>query len=307
MSASIERSKTRKPRRLFLRHIIRKIFFEDWALKLTALVITLGLWFGVTGLSTPTTKRITVPLVPSISNNTEITNSPIEEVDIVISGDKRKIDQINRSELTASLDLTDVPPGDRVVSLTPENVFVSLPQGIRLDEVQPSRIVIKLEAVEEKEIEVRAQTDGQPPAGYEVYNSSVLPPKIRVRGPASFIKTLDFVETDMIDLSGRKEEFTARQVPVSVANPQAAVLNTVVDVYFRIGERRVERMYSIAVPGSPARIAAFTIFGPRTLLAQTRSDEFKFDVDDEDSDAEPRLMLPPDLQGRVEVRNLTIK
>ena len=38
-------------------------------MKLIALVITLGLWLGVTGLSTPTTKRFTVPLIPSISNN----------------------------------------------------------------------------------------------------------------------------------------------------------------------------------------------------------------------------------------------
>lgn len=307
MSAIIERSNTPKPRRLFFKHIIRKIFLEDWALKLIALVITFGLWFGVTGLSTPTTKRITVPLVPSISNNTEITNAPIEEVDIVISGDKRKIDQINRSELAASLDLTDVPPGDRVVSLTPENVYVALPQGIKLDEVQPSRIVIKLEAVEEKEIEVRAQTEGQPAAGYEVYSTSVVPPRIRVRGPASFIKTLDFIETGPIDLASRKEEFTARQVPVGVDNPKAAVLNTVVDVLFRIGERRVERMYSIPVAGSPGRTASFTIYGPRSLLAQTRSDSLKIEDDDAITGAEPRLILPSELQGRVEVRNLTIR
>jgi YbbR domain-containing protein len=307
MSASLESSRPREPRKLFLKHIVRKIFFEDWALKLLALVITFGLWFGVTGLSTPTTKRFTVPLVPSISNNAEITNTPIEEVDIVISGDKRKIDQINRSDLVASLDLTDVPPGDRVVSLTPANVFVALPQGIKLDEVQPSRIAIKLEAVEEKEIEVRAQTDGQPAVGFEVYTSLVQPARVRVRGPAGFIKTLDFIETDRIDLSGRKEEFTARQVPVSVANPKAAVLNTVVDVYIRIGERRVEKRYSIAVPGSPARTATFTIFGPRSLLAQLRSDAFKVEPGDPDGDAGPRVILPTELQDRVEVRNLTLK
>ncbi len=307
MSALIDRSKPRKPQRLFFTHIVRKIFFEDWALKLTALVITFGLWLGVTGLSTPTTKRITVPLVPNISNNTEITNTPIEAVDIVISGDKRRIGQINPGDLSASLDLTDVPPGDRVVLLTPENVYVALPQGIRLDEVQPSRIVIKLEAVEETEIEVRAQTTGEPAAGYEVYNTSVLPPKIRVRGPASFIRSLDFIETGVIDLSGRKEDLTARQVPVSVANPKAAVLNTVVDVYFRIGERRVERRYSIAVPGSPARTASFTVFGPRSLLSQTRSDAFKFDTAGTDNGDEPRLILPPELQDRVEIRNLVVK
>ena len=307
MPAPVDIPNQREPRKLFFRHILRKIFFEDWALKLTALVITFGLWLGVTGLSTPTTKRITVPLVPSISNNTEITNTPIETVDIVISGDKRRIGQINPGDLSASLDLTDVQPGDRVVLLSPDNVYVALPQGIRLDEVQPSRIVIKLEAVEEKEIEVRAQTSGEPAEGYEVYSTSIIPPKIRVRGPASFINTLDFIETGSIDIGGRKEDLTARQVPVSVANPKAAVLNTVVDVFLRIGERRVERRYSIPVAGSPARMARFTIFGPRSLLAQIRSDEFRVDPGDLDAGEEPRLILPPELQDRVEVRDLTIK
>ena len=35
---------------LWAKHVIKKLFLEDWALKLIALTITLGLWFGVTGL-----------------------------------------------------------------------------------------------------------------------------------------------------------------------------------------------------------------------------------------------------------------
>src|SRR6478752_7734231 len=172
MPADPERTTSKGSQTLFFKHIIRKIFLEDWAMKLTALVITFGLWFGVTGLSTPTTKRFTVPLIPSTSNNAGITNTLIQDVDIVISGDKRKIDQINRNELTAMLDLTDVPPGDRVVSLTPDNVFVPLPQGIKLVEIAPTRIAVNLEAFEEKEIEVKTVTTGVPAAGFEIYSTS---------------------------------------------------------------------------------------------------------------------------------------
>jgi YbbR domain-containing protein len=306
MPAEIQ-SPRREPRKIFVRNILRKMFFEDWALKLTALVITFGLWLGVTGLSKPTTKRLTVPLIPSILNNTEITNTPVQEVDIVVSGDKRKIDQINLSDLVASLDLTDISPGDRVVSLTPDNVSVALPQGVRLDEVQPSRIAIKLEAVEEKEVEVRAPTEGQPATGYEVYSATVVPPRVRVRGPASFIRTLDFVESGKIDVTGKKDDVTARQVPISVANPKAGVFNTVVDVFISIGEKRVERTFSLIVPGSPARTATFTLFGPRTILTRARQEGFKLERDPENSDALPRLILPPELQDVVEVRDLTLK
>jgi YbbR domain-containing protein len=295
-----------KPRKLFVKHIVRKIFLEDWAIKLTALVITLGLWFGVTGLSTPTIKRLTVPLNLSISNNAEVTNVQAD-VEIVISGDKRKIDQINKSDLSATLDLTDVPPGDRVVSLTPDNVSVTLPQGVKLIEVLPIRIPVKLEAVEEKEIEVAAKTMGKPAPGYEIYSMSVSPPKIKVRGPADFVRVLKFVETDTIDLAGKKEEFTARQIPVSVTNPNATVLNTVVDVYFRIGERRIERTFTVPVAGLAGKTASFTVFCPRTLLSRMRADVFKVEMVLNDKGEEtPEVILPAELQGFTEVRRLRL-
>jgi YbbR domain-containing protein len=288
--------------KLWTKHLVRTVFLEDWGLKLIALAITLGLWFGVTGLSTPTTKRFTIPLNPSFSNSTEITNPLLSEVDIVVSGDKRRLDQINKSELAATLDLNDVPPGERVVSLTPENVYVTLPQGIKLVEIQPARIPVKLEAVEEKEVEVKVNTMGTPADGFEVYASSALPPKIRVRGPASFTKKLDFVETDKIDLTGKKTEFTARQIAVSVANPNAAVLDTVVDVYFRIGEKRVERAFTVAL--SNGKTASFTIYGPRTSLSKARADAFKVETT---SDGTPQVVVPAELQDLIEVRKVTVK
>jgi len=295
-----------KPRKLLIKHILRKIFLEDWGMKLIALVITLGLWFGVTGLSTPTTKRFTVPLVPNISNSAEITSALIQDVDIIISGDKRKIDQINRADLSATLDLTDVAPGDRVVSLSPDNVSVPLPQGIKLIEVQPGRIAVKLEAVGEKEIEVQAAVEGTPAKGLEVYNTSVLPPRIGVRGPESFLETLDFVETDKIDISGQEGDFTARQIPVRVSNPKAAVLNTVVDVFFRIGEKRVERPFKVPVMND-SKEASFMVYGPKTMLQKTRPDEIKVEmVLGERGEEEPQVTLPSNLRDSSQIRSIKL-
>lgn len=293
--------------KLFAKHVVRKIFLEDWGLKLTALVITLGLWFGVTGLSTPSVQRFNVALAPRISNNAEITNALPPEVDIVLSGDKRKLEQLNNSDLTATLDLTDVDPGDRVVSLTPENVYVNLPQGIKLTEIQPGRIAVNLEAVEEKELEVRAETKGAPAAGFEVYSSMVSPSRVKVRGPASIIRTLDSVETAKVDLGGKKSDFTAQQIAVNVANPKATVFNTVVDVFFRIGERRVERAFTIPVTGLNGKTASFIIYAARTLLAQTKLDDIKVEMIINDNGEEvPQVTLPDELKNLAEVRRLKL-
>lgn len=191
-------------RTFFVKQILKKVFLEDWALKLVALAITLALWFGVTGLSTPTTRRISVPLNLSISSNAQITGPILAEVEIEISGDKRRIEDIDRKQLTASVDLTEVKPGEQAVTLSPDTVYVPLPQGVKLTAVTPSRIAINLESVEEKELDVRADIHGLPAAGYEIYSVSVLPPKIRVRGPASVMRTLEFIQTARIDVTGKK-------------------------------------------------------------------------------------------------------
>ena len=292
---------------VWLKQILRKIFLEDWSVKLVALAITLALWLGVTGLSTPTTQRLTsVPLTLRFSNNIEVTNSPIEEVDLVVTGDKRRLAQINKNDLIVSMDISDVMPGDRVINLTPETVAHSLPTGVKLDEIQPSRIAIRIEAVEEKEIAVKAETYGEIPEGYEIYSETITPAKIRVRGPANFIRSLSSVSTERIDLSNRTSDFNAKQIPVSVANPKAAVMETVVDVGFRIGEKRVERVYSVAVEGG--RRAAVVLFGGRSVFENVRTEDLRVEIVKNAAGIdEPRLTLPPTLDGRVEVRSVKLR
>ena len=298
----------KKPKRLFFKHILWKVFLEDWMIKVLALAITLGLWFGVTGLSTPTTRRLSgIPLTLLISNDSEITNSPLREVDLVVSGDKRKVDQINAGDLAVSVDLSDTIPGDRVVQLTPQGVSVSLPTGVKLDELQPSRIAVKLEAVEEKEIPVQVVTEGAAAPGSAVYSQNAVPATVKVRGPASFIRSLKFVPTDKIDISHRNSDFTVKQIPVNVSNPKATVLETVVDVTFSIREGVVRSFRVSAKNGGTSRIVSFDVVGPRALLIKARPDDFHVEiVKDDDGNDVPNILPSDSLQGSVEIKNAKV-
>ncbi|MBA4186136.1 MAG: hypothetical protein H0X49_19340, partial [Acidobacteria bacterium] len=171
------------------RHLFRRIFLEDWLTKVIALFITVTLWLGVTGQ--PTTERLRdVTLKPRVADTIEATDISVQEVDLLVTGDKRKIDQIKEENLIVVLDLTDVQAGDRTIQITSENVNVELPTGVRLEEVQPNKIAVKLETVTEREIAVKVETEGAVPENFEVYSKTVAPQKVRVRGPESFIKSL---------------------------------------------------------------------------------------------------------------------
>ena len=297
------------PTILFFKHIIRKVFLEDWVMKLVALAITLALWFGVTGLSTPTTQRLTsIPLSLRYSNNIEVTHSPIEEVDLVVTGDKRKLAQINKGDLIVSMDISDVMPGDRVINLTPETVSVFLPTGVRPDEIQPHGIPVRIEAVEEREIAVKPVTYGTVPEGYEVYSETVTPARVRVRGPAGFIRNLEAVPTERIDIGNRTTDFTVRQSPIGVADPKSSVLtDTVVDVTFRIGEKRTERVYAVPLGDGTGRRAIVTLYGGRSRFEDIQPDDIRIEVEKNDSGQEvPRAVLPDSLTG-VEIRSVKLR
>ena len=297
-----------QPKKFYLKNIVRKVFLEDWVMKLVALAITLALWLGVTGLSKPTTQRLNdFKLKLNYSNNIEVTNSPIQLVDLVVTGDRRRLAQINVAEI--SIDISEVPPGDRVIPLTPETVVVSppLPTGVRLDEIQPRSIAVRIETVEVREVPVRPDTFGEIPAGYEVYSEVVNPPKVSVRGPAGFVRGLEFVHTERIDLTGLTSDFTAKQIPISVSNPKAIVgPELVVDVTFKIGEQRIERVYSVA--DGNGRRALVTLFGGRSLFENLRPTDLRIEIVKNDAGVdEARAILPSGLEGKLEVRSVKLR
>jgi hypothetical protein len=291
----------------YLRNIVRKIFLEDWLLKLIALAITIGLWLGVTGLTTNSTKRLTVKLVPNVANNVKVTNNLIAEVDIVVSGDERKLKNLSGSVLDASLDLTEVPLGERVVSLSPQNVAIpGLDPGIKLDEVQPRRIAVTLEQVEEIELPITPNIEGTAAPGFEVYGvPTFTPSRVRVRGTVSVLRMLQSASTEPISIEGRRSDLFARQVRVTATNENAIVLDPVVDVIVKIGEIRIEKTMTIPVMGNLGKKAVVTLYGPKTVLESIRPDALKVEMVKTDSGQEtPQLNLPAELQNSVEVRKI---
>lgn len=307
MNSEIENFKEKQPVILFLKNIVRKVFLEDWVLKVVALVISLALWLGVTGLSTPGSENYSVPLNLRTSDNSIVTGSFTEEVEIRLSGDKRRIEQINKDDLRISLDLTDVLAGDHIVALTPETVSITLPLGLKLDAIRPNKIPVRIEYVEEKEVPVTAETEGELPEDYEIYSETVSPPRVPVRGPSSIIRSLSSVSTERIDLTNRTSDFTAKQIPLNVSAARATLLQTVVDVTFRIGEKRIEKIFLVAVKDQPGKRATVVLFGPKSIFEDVAREDIQVEIlKNEGGQDTPRAVLPDQLATKTEVRSVRI-
>ena len=286
----------------------RKIFVEDWSLKLLALAITLILWFAVTGQNKPLTIRTPVQLNLIRPSNLDISNDPPKTVEVVLKGSRPNLTSLSPLDLVATVDVSDHPAGERVIRLTLDRVTMQLPDGVKIESFQPSTIPIRLEPRTERRVAVEVKTEGKPADGFEVYGISSAQVSVRVRGPESRIEALQKAPTEAISLAGRKENFTASRVAIDIPDQKIEVLDPLVDLVVEVGEKRAEKSFggvqARSISGVEVRpaTAEVTLTGPASVLAELRPEDVKVVVHvSTNGGSVAGLELPPAVKDRVKL------
>ena len=286
--------------------LLRKLFIEDWSLKLLSLAIALVLWLLVTGQNQPVSAHLSVQLNFIRPPSLEISNDPPRTVDVMLTGSRNKLDDLTSLDLVATVDISDQRAGERVLRLA-DKAQLSLPQGVKVDGFQPSAVPVRLETIVQRQVALEAKLEGKPADGYEVYAVRLSKESVTLRGPESRVAALQRVPTESIWVSGHKESFTATNVAVDVPDAKVDVLDPVVNVEIEIGEHRAEKSFSgITASGTDgARVqpssASVTLLGPASLLDSLKPEELKVFVDGASG---PRIQLPPALNGKVFLKSI---
>lgn len=251
---------TRPP--TFLGRWLRRLFVDDWGVKLLALGITLVLWMAVADFNKPRTIRVAVQLNFIRPNNLDISNEPPRTIDVELTGSRERLNNMRLSDLVATVDISDNTAGERIVRLNNERVHMDLPDGVKIDSFKPTTIPIRLEPNLERQLPVDIKLEGQPAAGFELVSSTAQPSVINVNGPASLIEKLQRAPTELISIEGKKGNFTALGVTIAIADSRIEVENPVVDVAIEIGEKK-----------SPATtpLSSTSIFGDHLIAGKTRT------------------------------------
>lgn len=287
--------------------LLRRIFIEDWSLKLLSLAIAVVLWMLVTGQNQPVTAHVNVQLNFIRPPSLEISNDPPRTVDVMLTGSRNKLDDLTSLDLVATVDISDQRAGERVLRLA-DKAQIALPQGVKVDGFQPSAVAIRLEEIVERQVAVEAKVEGKPDDGFEVY--SIYPNKgsVAVRGPASRVNALQKVSTESIWLAGHKESFTASNVALDVPDPKVDLMEPMVNVLVEIGERRVEKTFSGVAVTTPQNeevqpaTTSVTLLGAASFLESLKPEELKIVL--EGQDLKPRLELPDAVRGRVVLKSI---
>lgn len=217
----------------------RKIFLEEWGLKLLAVAITVVLWLAVTGQNKPVTQRISgVQLNFLRHEGLEISNEPPGSVEVTVKGSPNLLDQMKLRDLMVTVDISEQKPGERVVRLSPEGVKMELPPGVTILGFSPATIPVRLEPTVELAIPVEIKFEGKLPEGFEVSGIIASPARVRLRGPADRVNALQKATTETVRLDGRKESFSLSRVAINLSDPKIDILDPVVDVRVEIAGKK---------------------------------------------------------------------
>ena len=288
-----------------LEKLLRRVFIEDWSLKLLSLAIAVVLWLLVTGQNEPVTAHLNVQLNFIRPQSLEISNDPPRTVDVMLTGSRNKLDDLTSLDLVATVDISDQRAGERVLRLA-DKAQITLPQGVKVDGFQPSAVPVRLESIVERQVAIDPKIEGKPADGFEVYAVHPSKGSVMLRGPESRVLALQKVETESIFVGGRKESFTAANVAIDVPDPKVDLLEPIVSIDVEIGERRIEKTFSdvAATSADGGRVqpasASATVRGPASMVESLKAEELRIVFDGTNT----RLELPPALNGKVSLKSL---
>jgi YbbR domain-containing protein len=218
---------------------LRKLFLEDWGLKLLAFGITIALWLAVTGQNKPTTLRVSgVQLNFLRPEGLEISNDPPTTIDVILTGSRDKLDRIGPRDLIANVDLSDQKAGERLIRMTLDRVKMELQEDVKIQSFHPATIPVRLEPIIERAVEVEVKFEGKLHEGFEVMGVTATPAKIRLRGPADRINAVRKAITETVWLDGRKDSFNLPRVEINLPDAKIEILDPAVDVHVDLAEKK---------------------------------------------------------------------
>ncbi len=226
------------------------LFSGNTGAKVVSVIVAIVLWVVVLGSrAVEVTKEI--PITITTPPDLVVSNDVPERVLFRLSGPKAFLRAIlDRPEDPIRVNLSGAKSGLVTYRFFADNI--RLPIGVRVLQVNPSSMIVKLESQKTKEVPVRLEMKGTLPEGYVLKHADISPKMIKIRGPESRIEGITEAPTNSIDLSQIRTslqmaaQFDVGRLGVRVEgnSPQIAIDVAAVQANFKIrvksGDIRVD-------------------------------------------------------------------
>jgi YbbR domain-containing protein len=186
---------------------IRRIFIENWPIKLASLVLAVTLWIYVTSKG-KTEMSITAPLeLRNIPQGMVVVGDVPGSLEVRLQGQERALRDIAAGKkVVGTVDLVRGKEGENIIHLSPDDI--RKPAGVLVTHLNPFEIAVMLDRLDRKTIRLKPVLTGKPAPGYRVRDVSVNPLRVTLEGPAGVIGSFAVLQTLPIDVNGMHETTT---------------------------------------------------------------------------------------------------
>lgn len=183
---------------------MKSFFTENMAMKISAVLISVFLWFFVTSRG-QSEISLDVPVdMKNIPAGMEVVHSSTKTVNVTIRGQERLLKNVRVGSLRVFVDLSKGKKGEGTFYVDKEDI--KLPYAMKVVNVMPSTVKVRLEETVRKETAVRPVLLGSPDRGFQVVSVSVEPRTVRIEGLASEVGRVGALKTEPFDISGARGE-----------------------------------------------------------------------------------------------------
>ena len=279
------------------------------AAKLFAAAFAFMLWFFVNA-GKRETEVFQFPIeLTNVPRGTMLVNPDrVDSIAVKLNGPGALLASLDSRRSPIVVDLSGVEPGAEA-KLKIRDEMIRIPRGVRILEIEPARLPVRLEEVRSAPIPVRVVHSGEPPPGYKIGTVRVSPAQVVVTGPASALEGLKALETAPFDVSGltattqRILALARAERLLSVApeqvTAQIAIEQVLVSREFRhleVAVRNVDRPFQLR----PSRVN-LTVRGPERVVQDLRIEDGSVYVDAAayglgEHVVEVEVALPPEVE-----------
>lgn len=200
-----------------------------WSLRMLALLLAVLSWGYVTlEQREPESQKVIDTSIRYESSAGLILLDPPEDVRLTIRGRASELRGLSPFEVDVSVKIRNAEKGSQQLQLTADNVF--LPGDLEIVSIEPNVLNLVLDREVERFLPVTARLVGEPAAGAVAQTASVVPRRVRVRGPESRINQITELMTTPISLDGHALDFDERAGVIS-EDPTVHVLEPAVTVH----------------------------------------------------------------------------
>lgn len=296
----------------------RSALVADWPLKLTSLALSVLLWLFASSEETAS-GLLDVELQVQPPAGRAVVRAP-ERLRATVVGPRRDLLKLGSTPLILTRLLPDTLGADSVqLEFTPLDVV--LPRGVtaRVQDLEPRRLTVELDPVEQRVVPVRPVVRVAPDSGFELDGGvAVLPGEVRVAGPRELVARVDSVWTMPVlvrSATGPRQERVAVDT-AALAGVRVVPSRVTVSLNAQATGERTFGAVPVQLPSTSSggwrpspEVVRVRVLGPRTRLGALTDDSVAVTVDRPAAGAHRaglRVFAPSGLRATVNPDSVTL-